>query len=147
MKHELFFDRTIEQYTWSIKTETKIVNQIRKHPPAYISGGKLDVKNNEESKFIALHVGIYWGLGVFIIRDLDTVDVMCDSKEMHDILVSKCQTDNQIINDKIYFINQLATQRNLELNYQVIGLVENIAARNFHTKDENSVSNNSRDFV
>ena len=147
MKHELFFDGTIKQYTWSIKTESKIVNQIRKHPPAYISGGKLDVKNNEESKFIALHVGIYWGLGVFIIRDLDTVDVMCDSKEMHDILVSKCQTDNQIINDKIYFINQLATQRNLELNYHVIGLVENIAARNFHTKDENSVSNNSRDFV
>ena len=147
MKHELFFDGSIEQYTWSIKTESKIVNQIRKHPPAYISGGKLDVKNNEESKFIALHVGIYWGLGVFIIRDLDAVDVMCDSKEMHDILVSKCQTDNQIINDKIYFINQLATQRNLELNYHVIGLVENIAARNFHTKDENSVSNNSRDFV
>ena len=147
MKHELLFDGTIEQYTWSIKTESKIVNQIRKHPPAYISGGKLDVKNNEESKFIALHVGIYWGLGVFIIRDFDTVDVMCDSKEMHDILVSKCQTDNQIINDKIYFINQLATQRNLELNYHVIGLVENIAARNFHTKDENSVSNNSRDFV
>ena len=147
MKHELFFDGTVKQYTWSIKTESKIVNQIRKHPPAYISGGKLDVKNNEESKFIALHVGIYWGLGVFIIRDLDTVDVMCDSKEMHDILVSKCQTDNQIINDKIYFINQLATQRNIELNYHVIELVENIATENLYTKDKNSVSNNSRDFV
>ena len=147
MKHELFFDGTVEQYTWSIKTESKIVNQIRKHPPAYISGGKLDVKNNEESKFIALHVGIYWGLGVFIIRDLDTVDVMCDSKEMHDILVSKCQTDNQIINDKIYFINQLATQRNLELNYHVIELVENIATKNLYAKDENSVSSNSRGFV
>jgi hypothetical protein len=123
------------------------VNQIRKHPPAYISGGKLDVKNNEESKFIALHVGIYWGLGVFIIRDLDTVDVMCDSKEMYDILVSKYQTDNQIINDKIYFINQLATQRNLELNYHVIELVENIATKNLYAKDENSVSSNSRGFV
>ena len=147
MKHELFFDGTVKQYTWSIKTENKLVNQIRKHPPAYISGGKLDVKTNDESKFIALHVGIYWGLGVFIIRDLDTVDVMCDSKEMYDILVSKCQTDNQIINDKIYFINQLATQRNLELNYHVIELVENIATENFYTKDKNSVSNNSRDFV
>ena len=130
-----------------IKTESKIVNQIRRHPPAYISGGKLNVKNNEESKFIALHVGIYWGLGVFIIRDLDTVDVMCDSKEMYDILVSKYQTDNQIINDKIYFINQLATQRNLELNYHVIELVENIATENLYAKDENSVSSNSRGFV
>ena len=147
MKHELFFDGTVKQYTWSIKTESKIVNQIRRHPPAYISGGKLNVKNNEESKFIALHVGIYWGLGVFIIRDLDTVDVMCDSKEMYDILVSKYQTDNQIINDKIYFINQLATQRNLELNYHVIELVENIATENLYAKDENSVSSNSRGFV
>ena len=147
MKHELFFDGTVKQYTWSIKTESKIVNQIRRHPPAYISGGKLNVKNNEESKFIALHVGIYWGLGVFIIRDLDTVDVMCDSKEMYEILVSKCQTDNQIINDKIYFINQLATQRNLELNYHVIELVENIATENLYAKDENSVSSNSRGFV
>ena len=147
MKHELFFDGIVKKYTWSIKTESKIVNQIRRHPPAYISGGKLDVKTNDESKFIALHVGIYWGLGVFIIRDLDTVDVMCDSKEMYEILVSKCQTDNQIINDKIYFINQLATQRNLELNYHVIELVENIATENLYAKDENSVSSNSRGFV
>ena len=147
MEHELFFDGTVKKYSWAIKNESKTIHQKRDHPPAYLSGGKLDVKNNEESKFIALHVGIYWGLGVFIIRDLDTVDVMCDSKEMHDILVSKCQTDNQIINDKIYFINQLATQRNLELNYHVIELVENIATKNLYAKDENSVSSNSRGFV
>ena len=147
MKHDLFFDGNLKEYSWTIRTGKKLAEQIRAHPPAYLSGGKLDVKATEESKFIALHVGIYWGLGVFIIRDLDTVDVMCDSKEMHDILVSKCQTDNQIINDKIYFINQLATQRNIELNYHVIKVIENIATENLYPKDKNSVSSNSRGFV
>ena len=40
------------------------------------------VKNNEESRFVALHVGIYWGLGVNIIKDNDVINVMCDSKIM-----------------------------------------------------------------
>ena len=117
MDHDLFLDGSIKEYTWSIKTKKKVVNQNREHPPAYLSGGTLDVKNNEESKFIAIHVGIYWGLGVFIIKDYDTVNVMCDSQEMYEILHLKRKTDNQIINDKIYYINQLSTHRNLKVGY------------------------------
>ena len=91
MEHELFFDGTTEKYTWSIKTGNAVVDQTRVHPPAYLSGGKLDVSNTEESKFIALHVGIYWGLGVFIIKDYDVVNVMCDSNEMYEIMNSSFQ--------------------------------------------------------
>ena len=72
MKHDLFIDGTVKEYSWSIKTGNEVVNQDREHPPAYLSGGKLEIKNNLESKFIAIHVGIYWGLGVFIIKDCDT---------------------------------------------------------------------------
>ena len=86
MEHELFFDGTVKKYSWSIKTSDEIVNQSRVHPPSYLSGGKLDVQNEKESKFIALHVGIYWGLGVFIIKDYDIVNVMCDSNETYEIL-------------------------------------------------------------
>ena len=75
MKHDLFIDGTVKEYSWSIKTGNEVVNQDREHPPAYLSGGKLEIKNNLESKFIAIHVGIYWGLGVFIIKDCDTVNV------------------------------------------------------------------------
>jgi len=71
MEHELFFDGNLKEYSWSIKTGKEIRNQIREHPAAYLSGGKLDIKNKEESRFVALHVGIYWGLGVFIIKDFD----------------------------------------------------------------------------
>ena len=147
MEHELFFDGTIKKYSWAIKNESKTVHQKREHPPAYLSGGKLDVKNNEESKFISLHVGIYWGLGVFIIKDNDTFKVMCDSKNMYEILTNNKKTDSQIINDKIYFINQLTNHRNLKINYQIIESKKNLASRSTSTDEETSVPSNSRGFV
>ena len=147
MEHELFFDGTISEYSWSIKTEGKTANQIREHPPAYLSGGKLDVKNNLESKFISLHVGIYWGLGVFIIKDSDTVNVMCDSKEMYEVLVNNQKIDSQIINDKIHFINQLTDHRNLKINFRVIEPETNLATEHLSTNNETSTSRDSRGFV
>ena len=147
MEHELFFDGTIKKYSWAIKNESKTVHQKREHPPAYLSGGKLDVKNNEESKFISLHVGIYWGLGVFIIKDHDTLNVMCDSKNMYEILTNNKKTDSQIINDKIYFINQLTNHRNLKINYQIIESKKNLASKYTSTDEESSVPSNSRGFV
>ena len=147
MEHELFFDGTTEKYTWSIKTGNAVVDQTRVHPPAYLSGGKLDVSNTEESKFIALHVGIYWGLGVFIIKDYDVVNVMCDSNEMYEILIKKIITNNQLINDKIYFINQLTNHRNLKIKYQFIESEKNLAAKNLSSSHKNSTTKDSREFI
>jgi len=147
MKHELFIDGTIKKYSWSIRTGSKIVNQFREHPPAYLSGGKLNVKNNTESKFIAIHVGIYWGLGVFIIKDFDTVNVMCDSTEMYEILFHGKTTDDQIINDKIHFINQLINHRNLKIIYKIIKPENNLAAKQLSSDNEELTEKNSRDFV
>ena len=147
MEHELYFDGTLTEYSWSIKTENKIVNQIREHPPAYLSGGKLDVKNKEQSKCIAIHVGIYWGLGVFIIKDSDIVNVMCDSEETYDIMSKNCKIDDQIINDKIYFINQLTEHRNLKINYEIIKPESNLATELLSTNGKNPASRNSRGFV
>ena len=103
-----------------IQTGSEIRKEFRVHPPAYYSGYKLEVKNDEQSKFIALHVGLYWGIGVFIIKDGDMVDVMCDSKKMYDILNSKHKTSDQIISDKINFINLFIEQRKLIINYHLI---------------------------
>ena len=147
MEHELFFDGNLEEYSWSIKTGKAIINQIREHPPAYLSGGKLDIKTNEESKFVALHVGIYWGLGVFIIKDFDKVHVMCDSKEMYEILMQQRKTLDQLIDDKIHFINQLVGHRNLKLEYHLINPTKNIAAEHLSGKNKTSASRDSRDFV
>jgi len=147
LEHELFFDGNLKEYSWSIKTGKEIKNQIREHPPAYLSGGKLDIKNKEESRFVALHVGIYWGLGVFIIKDFDKIDIMCDSKEMYKILIQQHKTLNQIIDDKIYFINQLVGHRNLKLEYCLIEPTKNIATKHLSGENKTYVPRDSRGFV
>ena len=136
MEHDIFFDGNVKEYSWSIKTRDKVADQIREHPPAFRSGGKLDIKNNEESRFVALHVGIYWGLGVNIIKDNDVVNVMCDSKIMFEIMTGAKKIDNDIINDKVYFINQLTNLRKLKLNYQLIESKENIATKHLFGEDD-----------
>ena len=136
MEHDIFFDGNVKEYSWSIKTNDKVADQIREHPPAFRSGGKLDIKNNEESRFVALHVGIYWGLGVNIIKNNDVVNVMCDSKIMFEIMTGAEKIDNDIINDKVYFINQLTNLRKLKLNYQLIESKENIATKHLFGEDD-----------
>ena len=128
MDHKLFLDGTKTKFSWIIQTGGQIKKEFRVHPPAYYSGYKLDVKNNEQSKFIALHVGLYWGIGVFVIHDGDMVDVMCDSKEMYDILNSKQETTDQIISDKINFINLFIEQRKLIVKYHLISEDSNPAS-------------------
>jgi len=147
LEHELFFDGNLKEYSWSLKTGKEVVSLIREHPPAYLSGGKLEIQNNEESRCVALHVGIYWGLGVFIIKDFDKIHVMCDSKEMYEILIQQCKTENQIIDDKIHFINQLIGHRNLKLEYCLIEPTKNLATEHLSGKNKTSASRDSRDFV
>ena len=147
MEHDLFIDGNVKEYTWTIKTGKKLAEQIRKHPPACLSGGKLDVKAIEESKFIALHIGIYWGLGVYIIKDHDKVNVMCDSKLMYEIFTQGKKSDNQIINDKIHFINQLTELRNLKMNFQLIDLDKNLSTRHLFAEDKDTAGRNSFSYV
>ena len=146
MEHDIFFDGNVKEYSWSIKTNDKVADQIREHPPAFRSGGKLDIKNNEESRFVALHVGIYWGLGVNIIKDNDIINVMCDSELMFDIMTKGKEIENDIINDKVYFINQLTNLRKLKLNYQLIEFKKNIASKHLFAK-EDTAGRDSKGYV
>ena len=147
MEHDIFFDGNVKEYSWSIKTNDKVADQIREHPPAFRSGGKLDIKNNEESRFVALHVGIYWGLGVNIIKNNDVVNVMCDSKIMFEIMTGAEKIDNDIINDKVYFINQLTNLRKLKLNYQLIESKENIASKHLFADGKDTADRDSFSYV
>ena len=147
MEHDLFFDGNVKEYTWTIKTGEKLAEQIRKHPPAYLSGGKLDVKAIEESKFIALHIGIYWGLGVYIIKDNDQVNVMCDSKLMYEVFTQGKKSDNQIINDKIHFINQLTDLRNLKMNFQLIDAENNLSTKHLFAEGKDTAGRDSFSYV
>ena len=147
MEHDLFLDGNIKEYTWTIKTGKKLAEQIREHPPAYMSGGKLDVRAIEESKFVALHIGIYWGLGVFIIKDHDQVNVKCDSKLMYEIFTDEITSNNQIIKDKVHFINQLTTQRNLKMKFQLINPEENLSTRHLFAEGKDTAGRDSFSYV
>ena len=147
MKHDLFFDGNMKEYSWTIRTGKKLAEQIRAHPPAYLSGGKLDVKSNEESKFIALHVGIYWGLGVYIIKDNDQINVMCDSRTMYEIFNQVKKSDNQIINDKVHFVNQLTELRKLKMNFQMINVKENLSTRHLFAEGKDTAGRDSFSYV
>ena len=72
---------------------------------------------------------------------------MCDSNETYEILHNNTSTDNQIINDKIHFINQLTDHRNLKIMYKMIKPKNNLATKYLSTENEESVGKNSRDFV
>ena len=147
MEHDLFIDGNVKEYTWTIRTGEKLAEQIRTHPPAYMSGGKLDVKATEESKFIALHIGIYWGLGVFIIKDNDQVNVMCDSKTMYEVFTQGETSNNQIINDKIRFINQLTELRKLKMKFQLIDTKENLSTKHLFADGKDTAGRDSFSYV
>jgi len=72
---------------------------------------------------------------------------MCDSKEMYEILIQQHKTLNQIIDDKIHFINQLVGHRNLKLEYHLIEPIKNIATEYLSGKNKMSTSRDSRGFV
>ena len=124
----MFLDGTKTKFSWILQTGDSTKKEFRVHPPAYYSGYKLDVQNDEQSKFIALHVGLYWGIGVFIIHDGDVIDVMCDSKKMNDIMNSDKETADPLIIDKIHFTNLFIEQRKLIVNYHLIDEKNNPAS-------------------
>jgi hypothetical protein len=83
----------------------------------------------EQSKYIALHVGIFWGVGRFIIKNGDTVKIMLDQKSMFDRLTKKQPTGDIFIERRMIFIDQIIKQRDLDIRYQLIDPSENKATK------------------
>ena len=75
MEHILYCDGNQKKISWIIQTGESTETEERTHVEEY-----MDKVSNEQSKYITLHVGIFWGIGRFVIKNEDTVDVMLDSK-------------------------------------------------------------------
>ena len=88
----------------------------------------MDKINSIQSRYIALHVGLFWAIGTFIIKNGDTVIVMLDDKSMYDHLAVKKKSEDGFIEKRTNFINQLILQRKLKINYKMILKEENIAS-------------------
>lgn len=124
MRHVFHYDGNQKKIGWIIQTDSNAVEQQRDHADIY-----LDKITDEQSKYIALHVGIFWGIGKFIIKNNDTVCVMVDSKSMFEHLSSNHQSTDVFIQDRMGFINQIVEQRKLNIEYQLIDSKDNTAHR------------------
>ena len=124
MKHIFYCAGNQKEIAWSIQTEDKLVNHQRDHVEIY-----MDKITNVQSKYVALHVGIFWGIGTFTIKNNDTVKVMLDSKFMFEHLSQNATTDDSFIENRTKFINLLIQQRKLNVEYSLIDSNENISLK------------------
>lgn len=124
MEHILYADGNEKKISWIIKTGDFVDEELRDQPDIY-----LDKVTPTQSKYIAVHVGIFWSIGRFIIKNEDIVNIMLDSKEMYDHLRQGTENSDLFIHKRTWFLNELINQRKLKVNYQLIDPKENIAAK------------------
>ena len=124
MEHVYFSDGNQKRISWVIQNEEANVEQHRDHAENY-----LDRVSIEQSKYIALHVGIFWCIGRLIIKNGDTVKIMLDSKSIYDHLSNNTISTDSFIETRTSFIKQLMEQRKLVIKYELIKPEQNIATK------------------
>jgi len=124
LEHILFFDGNSKRISWVIQTDNSIVEQKREHVEIY-----LDKVTNQQSKYIGLHIGIFWGIGTFIIKNEDIVKITTDDKSVFEHLISNQKSDDEFIEKRTFFIRQLIEQRKLKIKYELVEPEKNLAAK------------------
>ena len=123
MEHVFFCDGDQKRISWVIQGDSSKVEQSRDQAEIY-----LDKVSALQSKYIALHAGIFWCVGRFIIKNGDTIKVMLESKPMYEHLTGGTSSDS-FIDARTSFLNQLIQQRKLVVRYELIEPEKNIATR------------------
>ena len=124
MEHVYFSDGNTKRISWVVKTGDKVIEEERDHVNIY-----LDKVNDEQSKYIAIHAGIFWSIGRFIIKNEDAVKIMLDSKSMFEHLSKEGQNLSTFIQERTRFLKQLLEQRKLKIEYQLIDSKDNLASK------------------
>lgn len=124
MDHAYYFDGNMEMISWVIETNKIKVEQVRTHTEQYY-----DQVSIEQSKYIGLHVGLFWSIGKFIIKNGDTVNVMLDQSLMFEYLAKNKKSNDPFIESRASFIRQLIDQRRLDVRYQLIEPKNNLASK------------------
>jgi hypothetical protein len=124
MEHIYFFDGDQKKISWTIENIQSRSEESRVHAEYFY-----DIVTLEQSKYIALHVGIFWSIGRYIIKNGDVIKIMLDQKSMFDRLIKNEPTDDVFIERRIIFIDQIIKQRDLDVRYQLIDQTENKATK------------------
>ena len=107
-----------------IQSQNSKVEQKREHSDIYLN--KVTIP---QSKYIALHVGLFWGIGRFIIHDEDNITIKIDNKTMFDHLSKDEKSSDEFIKTRTNFITQLINKRKLKINYQLVDSEENLVSK------------------
>ncbi len=124
MEHIYFFDGDQKKISWTIENSMARSDESRIHAEYFYN-----IVTPEQSKYIALHVGVFWSIGRFIVKNGDMIKVMLDQKSMFDRLVKNKQTDDIFIETRVKFIDQIIKQRDLDVRYQMVDPSENKASK------------------
>lgn len=122
MEHDFYFDGNPKRIAWSIKSGQNIAEQFREHVETYF-----EKVSSEQSKYIALHVGIFWAIGTFIIKNNDVVNIMIDSRNIYESMMQKIENNDELIKNKIRFIFHLISLRGLKVKFSLINTQNNMA--------------------
>ena len=122
MEHILYFNGDLKKISWVILTEGQKVTQSRTHVEKY--------KNKItkiQSKYVALHIALFWGIGTFNIKNEDHVKIKLDEEVMFDQLNSKTKINDEFIESKIKFIQSFIKQRKLRVDFEKITNENNLS--------------------
>ena len=130
MDHVFYSDGNAKRISWIIQTDDSIIEQNREH---------VDIYKNKisklQSKYVALHIGLFWGIGVFKIKNEDVVKIKLDKKTMVEQLSTDLKIKDGFIANRIKFIKQLTIQRKLKIQFELIKQDENLANKILETKE------------
>jgi len=122
LEHILYSDGNLKKISWLIQTENKEFNQSREHIEKY-----KDKITIIQSKYVALHIALFWGIGTFKIKNKDCVKIKLDEKIMYDQLVSKIKIEDEFVKNKIKFIQRFINQRKLKVDFKKINAENNLS--------------------
>ena len=106
------------------------MTQNRKHVESYKN--KITVI---QSKYVALHVALFWGIGTFNIKNEDHVKIKLDEKIIYQQLKNEIIVHDEFIKNKIKFIENFIKQRKLKVEFEIIGLENNKATKILNQRD------------
>ena len=122
MNHVFYSYGNAQKITWIIQNDDSSCIENREHIDMY-----KDKVTNLQSKYVALHIGLFWGIGTFIIKNEDNVKIKLDEKIMFDQFTTDLKIEDVFIQKRLRFIKQLIDQRKLKIEFEVISKDENIA--------------------
>ena len=124
MERILYSDGDLRKISWIIQTSQTVISQNRKHTENY-----KDKITKIQSKYVALHVALFWGIGTFNIKNEDSIKIKLDEEIMYQQLKMKIPIRDEFIKNKIKFIENFIKQRKLKVEFEKINFEKNLATK------------------